>query len=102
LDIYITAAKLLKKLVKAKRFWKINTIRPEIKAIRERMRKFNLGLKANWGRIGEGVRLPNNNPKIGMPILLYSFETFKATKGDVKKTTRPFVLIVNLYLLFPE
>ena len=77
---------LRKKLVKAKRFWKINAIRPEIKAIRERMRKFNLGLKANWGRIGEGVRLPNNNPKIGMPILLYSFEAFKATydqKADI-------------------
>jgi hypothetical protein len=42
-------AKLRKKLVKAKRFWKINAIRPEIKVRRGRMRKFNLGLKANWG-----------------------------------------------------
>ena len=42
-------AKLQKKLVKRKRFWKINAIRPEIKAKRGRTRKFNLGLKANWG-----------------------------------------------------
>jgi hypothetical protein len=42
-------AKLRKKLVKRKRFWKINAIRPEIKAKRGRMRKYNLGLKANWG-----------------------------------------------------
>ena len=41
--------KLLKKLVKAKRFWKINAIRPEIKARRGRTRKHNLGQKANWG-----------------------------------------------------
>jgi len=41
-------AKLRKKLVKAKRFWKINAIRPEIKARRGRMKKYNLGLKANW------------------------------------------------------
>jgi hypothetical protein len=90
-------AELQKKLVTKKRFWEIlckqsvllgraNAIRPEIKAKRGRTRKFNLGLKANWGRIGEGVRLPNNNPKIGMPILLYSFEAFKATydqKADI-------------------
>ncbi len=42
-------AKLQKKLVKAKRFWKINAIRPEIKARRGRTRKFKLGQKANWG-----------------------------------------------------
>jgi len=42
-------AGIYKKLVKAKRFWKINAIRPEIKAKRGRMRKFNLGQKANWG-----------------------------------------------------
>ncbi|MCR4808502.1 MAG: hypothetical protein K5896_01425 [Prevotella sp.] len=42
-------AKLRKKLVKAKRFWKINAIQPKIKARRGRMKKFNLGLKANWG-----------------------------------------------------
>ena len=42
-------AKLRKKLVKAKRFWKINAIRPEIKARRGRMKKFNLGQIANWG-----------------------------------------------------
>jgi hypothetical protein len=43
------AANLRKKLVKAKRFWKINAIRPEIKARRGRTGKFNLGQKANWG-----------------------------------------------------
>ena len=43
------AAKLRKKLVKAKRFWKINAIRPKIKAIKGKTRKFNLGQKANWG-----------------------------------------------------
>ena len=39
-------AKIRKKLVKAKRFGKINAIRPEIKARRGRMRKYNLGLNA--------------------------------------------------------
>jgi hypothetical protein len=38
-----------KKLVKRKGFWKINAIRPKIKARWGRMRKFNLGQKANWG-----------------------------------------------------
>ena len=42
-------AKLLKKLVTKKRFWKINAFRPEIKAKRGRIKKFNLGQKANWG-----------------------------------------------------
>jgi len=42
-------AKLRKKLVKAKRFWKINAIRPKIKARRGRTRKFNLGQIANRG-----------------------------------------------------
>ena len=42
-------AELRKKVVVTKRFWKINAIRPEIKARRGRMRKFNLGQKANWG-----------------------------------------------------
>ena len=42
-------AKLQKKLVKRKRFWKINAIRPVIKAIRGRTGKFKFGLKANWG-----------------------------------------------------
>jgi hypothetical protein len=36
----ITAAKLRKKLVKRKRFWKINAFRPEIKAKRGRTWKF--------------------------------------------------------------
>jgi hypothetical protein len=46
---FISAAKIRKKLVKAKRFGKINAIRPEIKARRGRMKKYNLGQKANWG-----------------------------------------------------
>ena len=58
--------KLLKKLVKAKRFWKINAIRPEIKAKRGRTRKFNLWAKSKLGRIGEGVRFLNRNPKTGL------------------------------------
>ena len=41
-------AKLRKKLVKAKRFGKINAIQPETKAKRGRMRNFKLGQKANW------------------------------------------------------
>jgi hypothetical protein len=45
----ISDAKLRKKVVKAKRFWKINAIQPKIKAKRGRMKKFNLGQKANWG-----------------------------------------------------
>ena len=43
------AAKLRKKLVKSNGFWKINAIRPEIKARRGRMRKYNLGLNAKLG-----------------------------------------------------
>jgi hypothetical protein len=42
-------AKLRKKLVKAKRFWKINAVRPKIKAIKGKTRKFNFGLNANLG-----------------------------------------------------
>ena len=41
--------KLRKKVVVTKRFWKINAIRPKIKAIKGKTRKFNLGQKANWG-----------------------------------------------------
>ena len=59
-------ALLRKKLVKAKRFWKINAIRPEIKAIKGKTRKFNLGAKSKLGRIGEGVRFLNRNPKTGL------------------------------------
>jgi hypothetical protein len=43
------AANLRKKVVKAKRLWKINAIQPKIKAIKGKTRKFNLGQKANWG-----------------------------------------------------
>ena len=43
------SAELRKKLVKNNGFWRINAIRPEIKARRGRMRKYNLGLNANWG-----------------------------------------------------
>ena len=42
-------AKLRKKFVKAKRFWKINAIQPKIKARRGRMKNFKLGQKAKWG-----------------------------------------------------
>ena len=50
-ECIVTSAKpeLRKKLVKAKRFWKINAIQPEIKARWGGMKKFNWGLKANWG-----------------------------------------------------
>jgi len=44
-------AKLRKKLVIKERFWKINAFRPEIRAKRGRMKKFNLGVKAKWGRL---------------------------------------------------
>ena len=44
-------SKLHKKLVIKERFWKINAIRPEIKARRGRTGKFNLGQKANWGEL---------------------------------------------------
>ena len=43
------SAKLRKKVVKNNGFWKINAIRPVIKAIRGRTGKFKFGLKANWG-----------------------------------------------------
>jgi hypothetical protein len=42
-------AKLRKKVVKNNGFWKINAIRPEIKAKEGRTGKFYLGQKANWG-----------------------------------------------------
>jgi hypothetical protein len=42
-----TGAKLLKKVVIGNGFWKINAIRPEIKARRGGTRKFNLDQKAN-------------------------------------------------------
>ena len=40
---------IIKNSVTRKRFWKINAIRPVIKAIRGRTGKFKFGLKANWG-----------------------------------------------------
>ena len=43
------SAKLRKKSVTKDGFWKINAIRPVIKAIRGRTGKFKFGLKANWG-----------------------------------------------------
>jgi len=44
-------AKLQKKVVIGNGFWKINAIQPEIKARRGRMKKFELGQKANWRRL---------------------------------------------------
>ena len=70
-------AKLRKKLVKAKRFWKINAIRPEIRAKRgssakrlstyERKKdakneEVQFGVKSKLGRIGEEVRFLIRNP----------------------------------------
>jgi len=42
-------AKLRKKVVVTKRFWKINAVRPKIKAKRGRLKKFNLRQIANRG-----------------------------------------------------
>ena len=42
-----SAAKLHKKVVVTKRFWKINAIRPKIKAIKGKTRNFKLKEKAN-------------------------------------------------------
>ena len=42
-------AKLRKKLVKRKRFWKINAILPKIKAKWGRMRKFKIRGNAEFG-----------------------------------------------------
>jgi hypothetical protein len=58
-------AKLRKKLVKAKRFWKINAIRPVIKARRGRTGKFNLGQKANWGGLVKELGCQIVTPKQG-------------------------------------
>ena len=44
-------AKLRKKVVVTKRFWKINAFRPEIKAKRGRMWKFKNRDNANLGKI---------------------------------------------------
>jgi hypothetical protein len=45
----ITGAKLRKKLVKAKRFWKINAVRPKIKAKLGRTRKYENEGSAKYG-----------------------------------------------------
>ena len=58
-------AELLKKLVKAKLFWKINAVRPEIKARRGRTGKFNLGQKANWGGLVKELGCQIVTPKLG-------------------------------------
>ena len=50
-DIPVHVAKLRKKVVIGNGFWKINAIRPKIKAGRGRMKKFELGQKANWRRL---------------------------------------------------
>jgi hypothetical protein len=42
-------AKLRKKVVIGNGFWKINAIRPKIKARWGKTGKFKFGLKANWG-----------------------------------------------------
>ena len=49
-------AKLRKKVVVTKRFWKINAFRPEIKAKRGRTWKFKNRDNAKLGGIGEGIR----------------------------------------------
>ena len=66
LFLIVYAAKLRKKLVKAKRFWKINAIRPVIKARRGKNGEVQIWTKSKLGGIGEGVRLPNRNPEIGL------------------------------------
>jgi len=47
-----------KKVVVTKRFWEINAIRPKIKAIKGKTRKFNLGQKANWGGLVKHHTVP--------------------------------------------
>ena len=61
----VSVAKLRKKLVKAKRFGKINAIRPKIKARRGRTRKFNLGQIANRGGLVKELGCQIGNPKDG-------------------------------------
>ena len=56
------AAKLRKKVVVTKRFWKINAIQPEIKAKRGKNEEVQIGTKSKLGRIGEGVRFLIRNP----------------------------------------
>ena len=46
-------SKLRKKVVKAKRFWKIYAIRPEIRERQGRTGKVKLREKANWGGIAK-------------------------------------------------
>ena len=58
-------AKLRKKVVIGNGFWKINAIRPEIKARRGRTRKFNLGHKANWGGLVKELGCQIVTPKLG-------------------------------------
>ena len=46
---YFVFAKLRKKLVKSNGFWKINAIRPKMKAKRRRMRKYENEGNAKYG-----------------------------------------------------
>ena len=48
-DFLCGLAKIVKKLVTKKRFWKINAFQPKIKAIKGKTRKFYFGLNANLG-----------------------------------------------------
>ena len=52
---FLIGAKLRKKVVKNNGFWKINAIRPEIKARWGKTGKFKFGLKANWGGLVKEV-----------------------------------------------
>jgi hypothetical protein len=83
-------AKLRKKLVKAKRFWKINAIRPEIKARRGGTRNLKLGAESKLGRIGEGVRLPNRNPEHGFVRWVNLPKTTTQIGVEWRTYNRPF------------
>ena len=54
--------KLRKKVVVTKRFWKINAIRPKIKARRGKNGEVQIWTKSKLGGIGEGVRFLIRNP----------------------------------------
>jgi hypothetical protein len=60
-----STAKLQKKVVKNNGFWKINAIRPEIKAIKGKTRKFKLKEKANWGGLVKELGCQIVTPKLG-------------------------------------
>ena len=75
------AAKLRKKLVKNNGFWKINAIRPVIKARWGKTGKFKFGLKANW------ERMAHLSPLVHCPFLIAQTAIFCIAMNAKRNTS---------------